>query len=176
MEIGDTKTAMAAAQKAVLLEAHLADYIWLEHNFEEQVPEVRLKLIRQSRDPNFFNYSGICSILIYEEMVREAFEIAKRHKDYSDMLNAVQAAVTIDPEFARSAALEEALETIGRSLAKYYHHAIRWLLLAKQAMRNLRREKEWDQLLASLLYEHRYKTSLVRLLEELQQEQTEHPL
>jgi len=118
----------------------------------EQLKSAQLNILLQSGRSD-----AIIAVYLHEQQWDEAISIAEKYTyDYSLREKVADAVIAHRPDWVIRISIHEAEKLIEPTQSKYYPHAARWLMKAKQAYLQAERKAEW------LAYFARLKTTYAR--------------
>jgi len=165
-DAGETAIALEAMQISVEDEPTLEKYKRLEQLAGAQWAKLRPKVLRRIREHR--DAEEVAAIYIYEGKHADALQIlCDRHA-----LTPALARQVADhaPAATRAACLEEANKIILNTRSRDYPLAADWLEVVKRSYHAEGKPHEWEAFIQTLMEQHKRKTALIPLLQQLAKE------
>ena len=131
--------------------------------------DYKANILEQLRQKNWVAapQQGI-DIFLHEGLIDDAINAVQESLAGHEVLRQVAAAaVETRPEWVIATAREQAMRIIDEGRSQYYHYAVDWLRMVRDAYRASGREVEWKAYHADLQEKHRRKYKLMPMLERL---------
>ncbi len=166
--LGKETLALVAARVAFRTNMGLETYQRLQEIAATQWPTEREAALTLIRSGGHQNTPGAIEVLLHEKLVSDAIALLDRQGSYYgyDLLGkVVEAAISVNPDWAIRQSLRQAEEIINPGKADRYHYAVEWLRRARDAWRASGRAGEWQSYLDQLRTgPHGRKYKLMELL------------
>jgi uncharacterized Zn finger protein len=164
--LGQTQTALQCWTAAWMAQASLKDYQHLQTLAGKTWSKLRQNLLKHLRQTKpWIDSQAKVDIFLAEGLVKEAIAIvAESHSQDEMVLQVMQAAIAVDPEWVIHKAQNNAERIIEAGKANKYDWAVKWLQQMKAGFSQLKQVNEWNSYKEKLIATHGRKRKLMDLM------------